>query len=986
MLARWCCIDDHNIRTETTDSLDNIRSVASTASVEKPLRSISLGITGMTCSTCESKLIRALRDVNGIIPRGPNGIKTNFMQGRADVWYDSNIIKNPKDICARVQKKTGFKCRILRGNDKDHGNKFRSTIRLRINLPEAFHPTGIQLYVEQLTGVDNMVEVLEDELHKLQPRKLGARNCFRICGRKPKSVADPEKAEVGRVTGVFDVHYDSQTLHVRDLLQYIRSFPRGNVIVDLAELEDADAATARESRQDLYCLAIRTMAAVLLTTPILFIIWIPAIRTTVPDAKDMNPKRLHTYIALQTLCLVLASGVQILGFSIFMNAYRSIVHLHQLDIDCLITLSTNAAYLYSFVYYGFNIEREARKLSTGRPPTDTKMERHDAIFETSSLLIALILAGRLLVGWIKHWATNKISVDILQEKTCMRSVQNTFVPIRNRRWVSEDVRLLHYGDVLLSRVGETVITDGIVIKGEAVVDESHLTGEAAPVPVTLGATMTAGAEILEGKVEYRVTRLVPENTVSSMKKLVKTASGSRPRLQAYADKIATVLTPAILVLAGVALAGWLVYFLAFHAEHADVNTEAAVSKALTVAITILAISCPCAIALAVPTVMMFSSRMGVKNGIIVKSPASLEKGPGIRFFVADKTGTLTTGKLQVAAAKYWIGDKWVYDDFKKEVHDIQNLIYRLIARDSHPVAKAVSAKLIERYGERKALPDDKQIRSIVGKGIEGFIGNRQLRGGKPSWVLRDSLKNYNKSILRDIVEDVARTPFVVVDAKAETILAIFGLSDTIRPEAVDVIEKLHARNIECHMLSGDRRVVCQYVAREIGIPLENVHGDCSPEEKALAIQLLQKKGEMDRDILRKKGWWIRRVFRHIFKTQRKYVVFVGDGTNDAVALTQADIGVTMSDCTDIAAGCADVGITSNSLVGVLALLALSQRAMWLIKCNFGWALKYNLGAIIMALGVFEWTLSPQYAGIGEFVSVAPVFVIASAMLWFKLKY
>ncbi|KAK6335475.1 hypothetical protein TWF696_002249 [Orbilia brochopaga] len=986
LVARSCCLDDHNVHIEMMDSLECLPSDASTVPAERSLRYISLGIIGMTCTTCENKLTRALRDINGVIPRGSKGIRTNFMQGRADIWYDSSIIQNPKEeICAAVQRMTGFRCKILRDSDSIHGNKFCPTIRLRVDLPAKIEVEAIRTYVKLLKGVDKIFEVVEDQSEKPLSRKLA--DYLHIHRGKLHIEIDPEKGDVGRASKLFDIRYDPQMLHVRDLLQYIRSFPRANITVELEELEDPDKVAALDSRNEIYSLAKYTLIAAILTAPILIIVWTPIIQTTVPDAMDMNTGRLRTYIALQTLCLLLATGVQILGLGIYINAYRSLVHLRQLDMDCLITLSTNAAYLYSFVYYGFNIEREARKLATGETPSDPKKERHDAIFETSALLISLILAGRLLVAYIKHWATNRISVDSLQERGCMRSIQGTFSAIRNRRWTFEDVRLLHYGDILLSTDEETVITDGVVINGEATVDESHLTGESAPVQVKRGASIIAGAKVIEGRVEYRVTRLIPENTISSMKRLVNTASGTPPRLQAFADKVASVMTPVVLIIAASALVGWLVYYLVFHIQHEPVDTESAISKAITVAITILAISCPCAIALAVPTVLIFSTQLGVKNGIIIKSPASLEKGVKIKYFVADKTGTLTTGKLQVAGAKYWVGDNWVYDDsYDENVLEVQNLIYRLVARDTHPVAKAVSEKLKERHDEQKTLPDEqKRIRSIVGKGIEGFIENRQLRGGKPSWVLKESLKNYDKSVLQDIVEDVARTPFVVVDVKADTILAVFGLSDTIRPEAAEVIAKLQARNIQCYMLSGDRTAVCEQVAREIGIPPENVRGEYSPEDKALAIQLLQAKDDMEQDILRNRGRWFRRWLRR-FSTPRKYVLFVGDGTNDAVALTQADIGVTMSNCTDIAAGCADVGILSSSLTGVLALLALSSRAMLLIKCNFGWAVKYNIGAIIMSLGVFNWTLSPQFAGVGEAVSVAPVFIIASAMLWARLKY
>ncbi|KAF3095123.1 hypothetical protein TWF569_009387 [Orbilia oligospora] len=982
IVARDCCLEDHDLETELQDSLESLPSESGTLVPPKTLRYLSLGVTGMTCTTCETKLARTLRKIDGIIPKGPKGVKTNFMRGKAEIWYNSSVITDPSEqICPVVKRMTGFTCKVLKDTDRLNCNHSEQTVLIKLVLSKNSDPTTIQNHIALLKGVNRVGELTCEELG-LVPlcRRLGNR----VLKRNQNPEPDPEKGLVGRDWMVFEVKYDPQQLQIRNLLQYMKTSPQGNHSVELFDIDDIDKIAGQQARRELRKMLWLTIVASVLTFPILLITWTPSIKSQVPAASDVNPSHLKSFIILQIICFVLAAIVQTLAKGIYLNAFRSIFFQHRLDMDCLITLSTTAAFVYSVAFWGMNLSRELLKLDFGQPPDDAESERHEPIFEASSLLITLILAGRLLTGYIRHWAANRISVGTLQVNVCTRSTQYTFRPIRNRRWKTEDVRLLHYGDVLLAQTGDIVVTDGVVINGDATVDESHLTGESEPAQHQRGSTVIAGSKVIEGRLEYRVTRLIPENTISSMKRLVTAASSSRPKMQNYADKVAAWLTPVVLLIALAAFAGWIGYYRTAKKHTEDLS--AAFAKALTIAITILAISCPCAIALAVPTVLIFATQVGVKCGIVIKSPESLEKARKVRYFVADKTGTLTTGRLQVAAEKYWVRGQWVGDTGDKDVREVQHLIYKLIARDRHPVSKAVLDKLKEYHTKELQLSDaEKNIRSIVGKGIEGTVKGRRVRGGKPSWVLTDNIKNFSKAVFRTVVEDDARTPFVVVDVRNSNILAVFGLSDTIRPEAASVISKLQAQNIECFMLSGDQLAVCKQVAEAIGIPLENIYGECSPEDKAQRIRLLQTRAQMDVDILQLRGHFIRRVLNR-FRTRQRYVLFLGDGTNDAAALTRADIGVTMSNCTDIAAGCADAGILSSSLTGVLALLALSKRATRLIKCNFSWALKYNLGAVLISTGIIPWTLAPQYAGVGEAVSVAPVFIIASTILWWKLKY
>ncbi|KAK6539716.1 hypothetical protein TWF694_009917 [Orbilia ellipsospora] len=966
--TRSCCLDDHSLDSELRDSAESLPTEASSLVPAKSLKYLILGVTGMTCTSCETKLKKALKKIKGIEGKGTRGVRTNFMLGRAELWYDSKIIDDPAEgICEPVEKESGFKCKVMR-DTTGSGTSSNQRVRIRTNLPENTTFKAISDHIVRLKGVKGAREV-DEHLEMFRARFL---DIFRRNSSSKVLKDDPEKGMVGQTWRIFDVTYDQHSLHIRNLLQYTRTFSRGSpkIEVELVDMEDPEVTISRQSRAELRHMLWLTIFTSLLTLPILILTWTPRIKTQVPSPFDMDTRRLRNFVVYQSVCFLLATIVQACGVRIYKNAFRSVFRQGRLDMDCLVMISTMSAYIYSFAYYGINITREIEKMTTGHPPEDAERERHDPIFEASSLLITLILGGRLLTGYIRLWAANRISVGSLQPKVCRRSYQRTFRPIKNRIWKTENVRLLHYGDVLHAEAGDIVVTDGVVVGGDAMVDESHISGEAKPRELQRNASIIAGSKVIGGKLEYRVTRLISENTISSMKRLVTAASGKRPKMQEFADRVAAWLTPAVLLIALLACIGWAVYYRTAKANVEDTNS--AISKAITVAITVLAISCPCAIALAVPTVHVFASQLGIKNGIVIKSPESLEKSTKIRFFVADKTGTLTTGKLEVAAAKYWVNGAWEGDIRNRDLQALQYTIYRLIARDQHPVAKAVTEMLGRRHNRQLTpLDDDTNIRSIVGRGIEGTIDGRRLRGGKPSWVLQDRIKNFSKPIFEEVVEKYSRTPFVVVDVRTDAVLAVFGLSDTVRPEAPDVIAKLLRQNVECYMMSGDEKSVCLQVAQQVGILPCNVIAGCSPEDKVREIRILQQRAEMEIDFLKLHGCFFTRFFKR-FRVCRKCVMFVGDGTNDAPALTQADIGVTMSNCSEVAAGCADVGIISSSLNGISALHSLSKRTMTRIGFNFAWALKYNLAAIVLSLGIVPWSIPPQYAGIGELVSVAPL--------------
>ncbi|KAI0110130.1 heavy metal translocatin [Daldinia grandis] len=654
-----------------------------------------------------------------------------------------------------------------------------------------------------------------------------------------------------------------------------------------------------------------TLASALLTIPVLVLAWAPL---------EERP------ITYGSVSLALATVVQVfIAGPFYPKALKSLVFSKVVEMDLLIVLSTTAAYIFSVVSFGYLVS--GQPLSTGN------------FFETSTLLVTLIMVGRWISALARQKAVESISIRSLQASTAILISDGGAE-------IDIDTRLLQYGDVFKVVPHTQAPTDGVIVSGSTEVDESMLTGESRLIEKKPGSTILAGSLNGNGTVTVRLTKLPGQNTISTIAAMVDDAKLSKPKIQNLADQIASYFVPAVISLTLITFIAW----VGVGIRNQGKSGSEAATQAITYGITVLIVSCPCAIGLAVPMVIVIACGAAAERGLVFKASETIEIAHKASHVVFDKTGTLTEGKLSVVSEQYL-----------PEAQDaVASKILGLLADVNHPVSSAITTHL---KGQGIIAAKVDEVKSLPGKGVNGYIDGLSIQGGNSRWLGTDS-----DSRVQGVLSKGHTTFCVVIESELQ---AIFGMADTIRQDAALTIAELQRRNIAVSMLSGDDDGAVQAVASSLGIPVENVLSRCSPADKRVYIQKLLG----NQEVTNNKG--------------QPVVVFVGDGTNDAVALAQATIGVHVNSGTDVAQSAADVVLMRPSLGGVLAMIDVSRAAMRRVAFNFGWSFVYNVFAILLAAGAFvnageNARIPPEFAGLGELVSVLPVIVVAVSLRWARI--
>ena len=645
-----------------------------------------------------------------------------------------------------------------------------------------------------------------------------------------------------------------------------------------------------------------TLLSAILTIPVLVMAWAP-----LPERE----------VAYSSASLALATIVQVvIAGPFYPKALKALVFSRIIEMDLLIVLSTSAAYIFSVVSFGYLIAEKS--LSTGQ------------FFETSTLLVTLIMVGRWVAALARQRAVESISIRSLQASTAI------FLDKDSGMEREIDTRLLQYGDTFKVLPDTRIPTDGTVVDGSSEVDESMLTGESTPVEKYPRSLVIAGSINGPGVMTVRLNRLPSDNTINTIAAMVDEAKLSKPKLQDLADQVASYFVPVVVALTIVTFVIWVAVGMTIHGY----GGSEAISQAITYAITVLIVSCPCAIGLAVPMVIVIASGVAAERGIIFKSADAIEAAFKSSHIVFDKTGTLTRGKLSVVMKDYVNVDKIP-------------LLLGLIESSRHPVSVSVAAHLKDAGVMASSVPEP---RSLTGKGVETTLGGRRLRAGNSWWL---NLSEH------ELVQPMLAQGYTVFCFTIDnTLQAIYGLEDELRPDAVGTIEALQKRGVSVHVVSGDDDGAVQTLASKLSIPGDNVRSRSSPADKKDYIQTLLDTG-----------------------TDRKkpVVVFCGDGMNDAVALAQATISVHMNEGTDVAQSAADVVLMRPSLAGIPTMMNASWKSVNRIRFNFAWSFVYNTFAVLLAAGAFvNARIPPEFAGLGELVSVLPVIFAAVLLRWSKI--
>ena len=703
------------------------------------------------------------------------------------------------------------------------------------------------------------------------------------------------------------VDFDAKVIGARDLVNKGWKNP-----IPLAppRLDSTLDAGARHVRQVGYM----TLLSILLTIPVLILSWAPL------------PNKDRREITFGSISLAFATIIQfVIAGPFYPKALKALVFSGVIEMDLLIVLSTSAAYIFSIVAFSYLVNQ--KPLSTGE------------FFETSTLLVTLIMVGRFIAASARQKAVESISIRSLQTSSA------TLVQSGHGGAEQDiDARLLQYGDVFKVAPDSRIPTDGTVISGSSEVDESMLTGESRPVEKFKGSPVIAGSINGSGVLTVRLTRIPGDNTISTIANMVDEAKLSKPKIQEIADQVATYFVPVVLSITIVVFCVWMAVGIAAQNKPAS---EAAV-QAITYAITVLIVSCPCAIGLAVPMVIVVATGIAAERGVIFKSADAIEIAWKTAHVVFDKTGTLTQGKLTVA---------------RKELLDhsasTKSLLLGLIRSSKHPVSVAVATHLKAEGVAATTVSDPK---SLVGKGVEGASAGRTLRAGNSRW-----LGISDDHLVQRILSQGYTAFCFTIDGE---LVAVYGLEDSLREDTVHTVTKLQESGITVHVLSGDDDGAVRAVATQVGIPTPYVRSRCTPADKQRYISELLATP----DPRNSRG-----------THQKPVVMFCGDGTNDAVALAQASIGVHMNEGTDVAKSAADVVLMRPSLAGILIAIAVSRKSIHRIVFNFGWSFVYNVFAILLAAGAFVYArIPPEFAGLGELVSVLPVVAAGILLKWSKI--
>ena len=615
------------------------------------------------------------------------------------------------------------------------------------------------------------------------------------------------------------------------------------------------------------------------------------------------------HVAMGLAQLLLTAAVMVINQRFFASGYRALWRRAP-NMDSLVALGATAAFGYS-TYVLF-----AMSAAQARGDAEAVM-RHsmNLYFESAAMILTLITVGKLLEARSKGKTTDAL-------RSLMALSPQTATVLRQGREETIPVEQVQQGDIFLVRPGESIPVDGVVLDGESAVNESALTGESIPVDKAAGDGVSAATVNQSGFLRCRATRVGQDTTLSQIIRMVENAAATKAPIAKTADRVSGVFVPAVMAIAAVTTAVWLLL-------------GQPVGFALARGISVLVISCPCALGLATPVAIMVGSGLGAKNGILFKTAASLEAAGRVEIVALDKTGTITSGQPEVTDL---LAAEGVTED------ELLELALALEQRSEHPLARAIVA-----YCAGTDAPEVTDFRALPGNGVTARLGSSILWGGSAAFMAgRVSLPPSIRSQAEALAAQ-GKTPLLF--SRDETLLGLIAVADTIKPDSPQAVQQLRNMGIRVVMLTGDNERTARAIGKQAGV--DEVIAGVRPEGKEAALRQLGRQGR---------------------------VAMVGDGINDAPALTRADTGIAIGAGADVAIDAADVVLMNSSLMDVPAAIRLSRATLRNIHENLFWAFFYNAIGIPLAAGVFiplGLTLSPMFGAAA--MSLSSFCVVSNAL-------
>ena len=620
-------------------------------------------------------------------------------------------------------------------------------------------------------------------------------------------------------------------------------------------------------------------------------------------------------VAVAILQMLISGVVLVINQRFFISGIRAVLNRSP-NMDTLVALGSGVSYLYSIAVTLMMTAAEHQSHYL-----------HQLYFESAAMILTLITVGKMLEARAKGKTTDAIN-------SLLKLAPRTATVVRDGRELIIPAAEVRVGDIFIVRPGESIPVDGVVIEGHSSIDESALTGESVPVDKGVGDHILAATQNTSGFMRCEATKVGEDTAIASVIRMVEDASASKAPIAKIADKVSGIFVPAVILIALVTFGAWMII-------------DGGVGNAIARGISVLVISCPCALGLATPVAIMVGSGVGAKLGILFKSAEALELTGRARTVALDKTGTITRGEPQVV-------DVICGDGVSRE--KLLSIAYAIEKQSEHPLARAV-ADYAESYSTDITVSD---FKALAGSGVYGKIRNsefeirNEIYGGSYKFISTIcDLSAYKADY--DRLTGEGKTPlFFTCDGAP---LGLISVADTVREDSAEAIADLKAMGLRVVMLTGDNSRTAEAIGRVAGV--DEVISDLLPDGKEAAIRALCEKGT---------------------------TVMVGDGINDAPALTRADVGMAIGGGTDIAIESADVVLMRDSLSDVVDAIRLGRSVLRNIRQNLFWAFCYNIIGIPLAAGLFGLTLDPMFGAAAMSISSVTVVTNALRLNTFKSKY